>query len=149
MSTDLKSIKKNISENWVNSFTSLIAYNQNKFYKIVGCVIIGIEAVNIPNIEGYKPHFVIYPLWKKNMKECLETPYVYISIKNNKGADVSIAFTKHQELFPQAVDLLNKQIPFSLNNNIELKLFFKFIDNLFEDFVIKSNPGGEIGIRTL
>lgn len=52
MAEDIKEIKKFVKDNWIDAFPELSAFAQNKFYKVAGCFVVGIEAVNIPNIEG-------------------------------------------------------------------------------------------------
>lgn len=38
-----REIKKKVTEDWLNSFSQISAFAQNKLYKIVGSCIIGIE----------------------------------------------------------------------------------------------------------
>jgi len=134
-----KEIKKKVTEDWLNSFTQLSACTQNKLYKLTGCLIVGVEMVNIPNIEGYKPHFVMYPLWKENAKECLNVPLLYRCIENGKGLQFGIPYLKHNALISEAIECFKKQIPISLNSNINLNLLFEFVDSLFSDILIKTN----------
>ena len=62
---DIKYIKKKISDDWGNAFPQLSKYTQNKYYKILGSLLIGIELIKLPRVEEYSPHFVIYSLfWK-------------------------------------------------------------------------------------
>jgi hypothetical protein len=46
---------------------------------------------------------------------------------------------KHNSFFNEAIECLEKQIPFLSNENIQLKSLFDFVDNLFNDVLIKSN----------
>lgn len=146
---DIKEIKKKIKEDWIDAFPHLSAFAQNKFYKTVGCFVIGIEAVNIPNIEGYKPHLVLYSLWDEDLKKSLETPYVYQCIVNNKGLQFSTPYIKHRDLFNEAVECFKKQIPFSLNDNVTLKSIFELSSNRFNDILIKSNSAQQAKIFEL
>ncbi|WP_312788854.1 hypothetical protein [Sphingobacterium sp.] len=138
MATD-KEIKKKVTEDWLNSFPHLSPFAQNKLYKIIGCLIFGIEAVNVPNIEGYKPHIVIYPLWMHDVKKCLDTPSLYICIVNKKGLQFSIPYSKHNQYFNEALECFKNQNTVSLNGNVSLKSLFAFIDSLFSDMLIKTN----------
>ena len=69
-----KEIKKKVTEEWLNAFPQLSAFTQNKLYKVVGPYVIGIELIKSPFTEGYSPYFVIYPLWKKDVKTSLDYP---------------------------------------------------------------------------
>ncbi len=139
MAEDIKEIKKLVKDNWVDAFPELSAFAHNKFYKVVGCFVVGIEAVNIPNIEGYKPHFVAYPLWKEDIKKCLDTPSLYICVEDQKKFQFSIPYLKHGVLISEAVECFKKQIPISLNGNINLKSLFDLVDSRFNDILVKSN----------
>jgi hypothetical protein len=134
-----KKIKEKITEQWLNAFPQLSVFGQNKFYKIVGCCVIGIELIKLPRSEEYRPHFVIYPLWKNEIKKCLEAPILMKQIYNKKGLQFNIAYDKHTVFFDEAVECLKKQIPISLNGNVVLKSLFEFIGGLFNDILIKSN----------
>lgn len=139
MSENIKEIKKKIAEEWSISIPQLSAFAQNKFYKVVGCLVIGVEVVNIPNIEGYKPHFVVYPLWKEDVKKCLDVPYLYLCLENKKGLEFSIPYLKHSSYFNEAIECLKKQLPILWNENVALKSLFDIVDNRFNDILIKSN----------
>jgi hypothetical protein len=144
-----KEIKNKIIEEWHFFIPQLVVYAQNKLYKIVGCFVLGIEAVNIPNIEGYKPHFVVYPLWKDDLKRCLDVPYLYICLENKKGLQFSIPYLKHNDYFNEAVECFKNQIPISLNDNITLKSLFELADSRFSDVLIKSNSAQQAKIFEL
>jgi hypothetical protein len=48
-------IKKEIINNWSNDFVNLSVYAQNKLYKICGAFVLGIEILNLPKTEDYRP----------------------------------------------------------------------------------------------
>jgi hypothetical protein len=139
MSEDIKEIKKRITEEWLSSVPQLSAFAQNKLYRIVGCVIIGIELVKLPKAEDYRPHFVLYPLWKSDLKNCLDSPIILIEISNKKGLQFSIPYLKHSSYFNEAIECLKKQLPILWNENVALKSLFDIVDNRFNDILIKSN----------
>jgi len=68
---NLREIKEMVNEDWQKAFPQLTLYARNRFYKIVGPLVVGFELINIPRTEDYRPHFVCYPLWKNNIQECL------------------------------------------------------------------------------
>ena len=78
-------IKKEIFKAWQNAFPQLTLYSQNNLYKKVGPIIIGIELIRLPRTEEYRPHFVMYPLWKKDILTCLSIPIILKEYKNKKG----------------------------------------------------------------
>jgi hypothetical protein len=149
MEEDVKNIKRKVKEDWLNAIPELLAFAQNKFYKVVGCLIVGVEAVNIPNIEGYKPHFVVYPLWKDDLKKCLDAPYLYICLENKKGLQFSIPYLKNKDYFNEAAECFEKQIPISLTGNTTLKSLFELANSRFNDVLIKSNSAQQAKIFEL
>lgn len=134
-----KDIKKTISEEWLSLIPNLNLFAQNKFYKLVGCTILGIELIKLPNSEDYRPHFVLYPLWRENMRKCLDLPSVYFALKNNKGLQFDIPYLKHNLYINEAVQCLKKQLPILWDEDIALESLFDLVDRLFNDILIKSN----------
>lgn len=134
-----KEIKKKVTEDWLNSFSQLSAYAQNKLYKVVGSCIIGIELIKLPHSEEYRPHFVIYALWKSDVKKCLDAPVLMKQLYNRKGLQFNIPYEKHTTYFNDAIKCFRKQIPVSLNDDVTLKSLFEFVDSLFGDMLVKSN----------
>lgn len=149
MSENIKEIKKRITEEWLNTVPQLSPFAQNKLFRIVGCTIIGIELINIPNIEGYKPHFVVYPLWKENAKICLDVPSIYFGIENKKGLQFSIPYLKHNNYFNEAIECLKKQLPILWDENIALKSLYDLVDTRFNDVLIKSNSAQQVKLFEL
>ena len=134
-----KEIKKKITEEWVSSVPQLSAFTQNKLYRIVGCSIIGIELIKLPHSEEYRPHFVFYPLWKNDVKKCLDAPFIYFALRNNKGLQFDIPYLKHSGYFNEAIECLKKQVPILFNESVSLKSLFDLVDNRFNDILVKSN----------
>lgn len=134
-----KETKKKITQEWLKAFPQLSAFAQNKLYKKIGCCIVGIELIKSPYSDEYSPYFVVYPLWKSDMKICLDTPFFMKRLKNNKGLQFDIPYEKHTAFFNDAVDCFKKQISVSLNSDVTLKSLFEFVDSLFSDILVKSN----------
>jgi hypothetical protein len=139
MTGDINKIKKKIIEDWLNAFPQLSAFAQNKLYKIVGCSVIGIELIKLPHSEEYCPHFVIYALWKNDVKSCLDAPILMRQLYNGKGLQFNIPYNKHTIYFDDAVECLKKQISVSLNRDVTLKILIEFVDGLFNDLLVKTN----------
>lgn len=137
---DLKEIKKKVASDWENALQQLTIYSQNKFYKIVGPMIIGVEAVNIPAIKGYRPHFVVYPLWEMDIKGCLDTPLVYRYISTKKGLQFDIPYLMHTTYFQEALDCVQKQVLLPFNRDFSLEMLFQMIDAQNDNILVSSSP---------
>jgi hypothetical protein len=134
-----KEIKKRITEEWLNSVPQLSVFAQNKFYRVVGCSIIGVELIKLPHSEEYRPHFVYYPLWKNDVKKCLDAPFIYFALKNNKGLQFDIPYSKHSTFFNEVIECLKKQVPILFTENVLLKSLFDIVDSRFNDILVQSN----------
>lgn len=134
-----KEIKKKVAQDWLSSFSQLSAFAQNKLYKVIGCCITGIELIKLPYSEEYRPHFVIYPLWKTDVKKCLDAPSLMKQLYNRKGLQFNIPYEKHDFYLNEAIDCFKKQITVSLNGDVSLNSLLAFVDSLFGDMLIKTN----------
>lgn len=134
-----KEVKKRVTEEWLNAFPQLSAFAQNKLYKIISSSVVGIELIKLPHSEEYRPHFVIYPLWKDDVKKCLDAPILMKQLYNEKGLQFNIPYQKHTVYFDTAVECFKSQISVSLNGDVTLKSLFEFVDSLFDDMLIKIN----------
>lgn len=109
-----KEIKKKVAEDWVKAFPQLTLYEKNKLYKVVGPVIIGIEMIKLPRTEEYRPHFVMYSLWNKDIKANFYFPIVLKEYYNKNGTQYSIPYEKHIAFFSDVLESIKKQniLPF-------------------------------------
>jgi hypothetical protein len=123
-----RTIKKKVTEDWLKSFPQLSAFNQNKLYKVVGPCLVGIELIKSPHTENYSPYFVIYPLWKKDVKMCLEYPILLRDFNNKKGFQYDIPYEKHSLFFDDMVENVNKQTPLPFEGNISFKKVTTLLD---------------------
>lgn len=123
-----KTIKKKVIEDWQLAFPHLSVYSQNKLYKVIGPVIIGLELIKLPRTEEYRPHFVIYPLWKENVQKTLDIPILLREYYNNKRLQFNIPYEKHSLFFEEVVDYINKQAFLSFVGNISLEKLLSVLD---------------------
>lgn len=123
-----KAIKKKVIGDWQNSFPQLTLYSQNKLYKVVDCCIVGIELIKSPNTENYSPYFVIYPIWKKDVKACLDYPIFLKQFKNKKGFQYDIPYEKHGVFFDDVLDGVGEQLPLSFEGDISFEEVLAAID---------------------
>ena len=128
MADNIKEMKKKVAEDWQNAFPQLAVYAPHKYYKIVGPIITGLELVKLPRSEDYRPHFVCYPLWKDNLKTCLDTPIILKEFYNKKGLQFSIPYAKHDTFFSDVLSAAKKQMPIPLEGDVSLKSLFSAID---------------------
>lgn len=116
-----KVIKKKVIEDWQNAFPQLTMYAQNKLYKVVGPCVLGIELIKSPHTESYSPYFVLYSIWKKDVKASLDYPIFLRDFKNKKGSQYDIPYEKHTVFFDDVVDGIKNQAPLPFEGNISLK----------------------------
>lgn len=144
MIKDMKNIKKQVSEDWQNAFPQLVKYAQNKYYKILGSIIVGIELIKLPRVEEYRPHFVIYSLWGnksgKDLKACFSGPILLMEFFNRKGLQFSIPYNKHSSEFPELIKAVKKQLPFSLEGDVPLKKVFSALDEYSKTPPLSASP---------
>lgn len=127
-----KEIKKKVIEDWQNTFPQLTLYAQDRLYKIVGPIIIGLELIKLPRTDEYRPHFVIYPLFGNKMgndvKACFAGPILLQEYSNKKGFQYNIPYTKHSTFFREVVESVKKQSPLPFDSNISLTKILNVID---------------------
>lgn len=124
-----KAIKKKVIEDWQNAFPQLTMYAQNKLYKVVGSCVLGIELIKSPHTESYSPYFVLYPIWKKDVKVSLDYPILLRDFKNKKGYQYDIPYEKHTVFFDDVVDSVKSQTLLPFEGNISLKKIITAIDD--------------------
>ena len=140
MAGDLKEAKKKVVKEWQNAFPQLTLYSQNKLYKIIGAIVTGIELIKLPRTEEYRPHFVIYPLWKKDVKACLDVPIILQEYYNRKGLQFSIPYEKHGIYFEEVLGSVKKQTPLSFAGDVSLKKLFDIIDEYSKMPPLSASP---------
>lgn len=135
-----KEIKKKITEDWLYSLPQLSAYAQNKLYKVVGCCVVGIELIKLPYSEEYRPHFVIYPLWKQDVKTSLDIPIILKEYYNKKGLQYSIPYQKHDIFFNDVLESVKMQTPLSLNKDVFFNEIIYVIDEYSNSRPLNAAP---------
>lgn len=124
-----KEIKKKVIEDWQNAFPQLTSYSQNKLYKVVGSCVLGIELIKSPHTESYSPYFVVYPIWKKDVKASLDYPIFLRDFKNKKGSQYDVPYTKHSAFFTDVIESVKKQTPLPFEGDISFKKIATAIDD--------------------
>jgi hypothetical protein len=136
-----KEIKKKVVGDWQNAFPQLTLYEQVKLYKVVGSVVIGLELITLPMRTGeYRPYFVVYPLWRKDVKTSLDTPIILREYYNNKGLQYNVPYEKHGTLFNELSDRVKKQTPLAFHGNISYKEIASVLDDYSQTFPLSAAP---------
>jgi hypothetical protein len=144
MEIELKEFKKRINDDWKNAFPQLSIFSPNKFYKVVGPIILGLELVKLPRTDEYRPHFVLYSLWGNkigdDLKACLAGPILLKEYYNKKNFQFSIPYSKHDIYFDEALLCVQTQTPILLDETISLKKLLYLIDEHSKTQPLSFNP---------
>ncbi len=149
MKSKIGQIKKNTVLGWLKTFPSLNKFTQNKLYQGVGPFLCGIELTQLPRTRGYRPHFAVYPLWKKGVKECLDTPSILKSFRDENGLEISIEYLNHKVDFSKKMKLVEAQIKLGLGGDVIVDEIIDMIDDYSKDFIVKNNPMLQIKLYEL
>lgn len=134
--------KKIIKEEWLKAFPGLSAYTQNKLYKVIGPLICGIELINLPRSEDYRPHFVIYPLYRTDIKSCLDYPVLMFEFYNSKNLQLDLPYKDINENLKEAVQIVSDSLQLPLEGDVSLNSFYKLLDYVQKiDSTYKSAAG--------
>ena len=142
-----------IGEDWSNSFPDLSIYKKNKIYKIVGPIVVGIELINLPNLNAYRPYFVVYSLWGgrtgSDLRTCMSGPNMLIEIKNNNKLQFNIKYSEHDKFFQEAVLCFKKQILMAFNANVYLDILFSIVNFQTDFFPFRNHSGAKASLYDL
>lgn len=139
-----KELKKKVTKDWLNAFPKLSAFAQNKLYKIAGPTIIGIELIKLPYSEEYRPHFVIYSLWKNSIKSCLEYSILMQEFYNNKKLQLNLPYEDISSKYKEAQSIVSNSLKISFEGSISLDRFYALIDDVFQNDIAYKVHSGKI-----
>lgn len=116
-----------LKNEWTKRY-NLTAVSQSKYYKIVGCFAIGFELMKI--YGEIKPYFVIYPLWREDVKMCFCVSYLYHCIEDSKGLNYSLPISKmlekKEEVFLNAEKYMGFDLTKDIHKNQILDIFNRY-----------------------
>ena len=116
-----------LKNEWINHF-GLTAVSTYKYYKIVGCFLIGFEQIRTRG--ELQPHFMIYPLWGNDIKDCLQGYCLYHCIEDSKGFGYQISASKmlaqKDEVFLNAERFMGFDLTKDIRKNQILDIFKKY-----------------------
>ncbi len=135
-----KEIKKKVIEDWQNALPQLSLYAQDKLYKVTGSIVVGLELIKLPRTAAYRPHFVIYPLWKKDLKSSLDYPILLKEYYNKKGLQYSIPYERHNIFFNDVLDSIEKQSPLPFEGDIDSKKLMSVLDGYSKTLPLSAAP---------
>lgn len=121
-------LQKTILVDWLTAFPSLTEYSYNRFYKIVGPLVVGLELIKLPREEAYRPHFVAYSLWGNNIQACLSAPIFLLAFQNKKGRQYSIPYVEHSFFFDEVKESVCRQSPLPFDGDIPLGEIYTILD---------------------
>ncbi len=149
MTENIKEIKKKVNQDWQSAFPELTKYAQNKFYKVIGPVIVGLELIKLPRVEEYRPYLVVYPLWKKELKECFNVPDILLEFKNKKGLQFNIPYNRHSFYFNEVLKTIKKQSSIFLEGNIKLEFLFSLINTYSKEPPLGAAPNSYLQAKLM
>ncbi|MDR7130956.1 hypothetical protein J2X69_003315 [Algoriphagus sp. 4150] len=135
-----KTVKKKVTEEWLNVFCQFSEFHQNKLYKVIEPCLVGIELIKSPFTETYSPYFVIYPLWKKDVKANLEYPILLKDFKNEKGFQLDISFENHSAFFKDVIECVKLQIPLALDGSVSFTKLMSVLDDYSKSPPLNAAP---------
>ncbi len=137
-------ITKEIANEWQINFTNLTPFGINKFYKIIGPFVYGIELLKLPFSHAYRPQYVFYALWGNkfgnSLIDCLRGPTIIHNIKNKKGFQFDIPYSQNN-LSKEAIECTKMQLPIPIVGDVNLHDLFMFVNKKFNDTLIKNHSG--------
>lgn len=135
-----KKLKDQTDLDWQLAFPELTLQAKSKLYKILGPVVVGLDLKKIPYSDEYRPYFVVYPLWKEDVKSCLNAPIILKQHYDRRGFQYSIPFQGDGVLFADAVNSVRNNTPISFDRDISLAEMFQAIDNRTKEAPLEAAP---------
>ena len=116
-----------IKNEWCKYF-ELTPISQLKYYKIVGCFVLGFELIRIPNLYLIQPHFVIYPLWRDNFKLCMKTPYHLYGFRDKKNLQEQLSTNELINNKEEVFDIANKYIGYNIKTDVPSVVIYNLMN---------------------
>lgn len=129
-------IKNKVIKMWLDNFPGLSKYRGTKVYTKVGPVICGFEFISLPFVKEFRPHFVLYPLYRENIKECFMYPELMFEIENVSGPgkhnQYNLPYEVESNLLMCAINDAKQEIGFSFDSVVHISQINKLFDNQIE-----------------
>lgn len=129
--------KTKVIKYWLENFPGLTKHTGTKLYTKVGPTISGIEIINLPRVQEYRPHFVLYPLYRKNIKECLRYPDLMFEIENVSGPGKHKQYDLPFEIESVSAESVIKDAKSEIGFAFDTAVSLYQINNLFDKQIAK------------
>lgn len=140
-----------INNYWLNEFAELTKYSQNKLYKILGPLLIGVELIKLPRVEHYRPHFVIYSLLgnegESDLKSCLSYPVMLQQFFDRKKLQLSIPIKQGSVEVPDVIKQVKKSLPIPLDGDVALQTVINKIMEYSNNSTLGLSPNSYLQAR--
>lgn len=137
---ELTNTKKQIASEWIREFPSLKMLSTARLLKVTGCFIQGFELTRLPHGSiKFRPHFVIYPLWKNSVKECLQESTIIHEFKNARGLQYNIPYIENHPLLENAITVAKNEIKVLIENT-SIESLLRFVDARLNDVLVAASP---------
>lgn len=130
-------VKRKVVADWTQAFPELTKVGERRLLRVVGPLLVGIEIVTGPQ-DSYRSYNVAYPLWRNDLKECLDYPEVLYEFVGEQGRQMFIRYDQHDMLFRKAVQSVEQDALFQFCGNISLSSLMKSIDKYERTALIKA-----------
>lgn len=130
-------IKRKVVADWRDAFPDLAKVGERRLLRVVGPLVVGLEIITGPP-DLYRPYNVVYPLWRDDVKECLDYPDVLYEFVDERGVQVFIEYNKHAVLFRKASQNVEHYALFPFYGNISLSSLLRGIDKYAQTPLIKA-----------
>ncbi|WP_261511529.1 hypothetical protein [Chryseobacterium paludis] len=134
---------KHIVEEWQKAFPDLSTHEKNKFYKIIGPLLVGIELKKLPMSDHYRPYFVLYGLWPNrngnDLKASLVGPLLLYEFLDEKGFQYDLTYDPN--LIPVAVSNIKNQILIPLQGDVKTETILNLVDIVSKRPPLSHAPG--------
>ena len=133
-----------LKNEWIKHY-GLTALSTSKYYKVIGCFIVGFEQIKTQG--EIQPHFMIYPLWESNVKNCFITPLVLHCVEDSRGFRYQLPVLKILESTSTIFQDIDRFLDFDMRYDVHKADILKIVD-YYISFEIR-NPYVQINMIEL
>ncbi|MEL0455919.1 hypothetical protein WJN01_06745 [Flavobacteriaceae bacterium SZ-1-7] len=126
---------KHVKEEWLKAFPNLCPTGSNKFFEILGPMIVGIELVKLSYGDEYRPYMVVSSFWntgiiknklESDFKRRISTPNIYSSLTHSDGRGFNIGYYDTSLIKEASSQIKERFLP--LGQNVSINTFFNYLD---------------------
>lgn len=117
---------------WKVAFPELGQFSKNRLYRILGPVVAGIELIDLPRKDHYRPHFVMYGLWLSesmiHVEDIFSVPIVLLELAGERKEQLSIPYELEGEALSRIINFAKLQIPISFGEVVYFEDLYSVLD---------------------